>query len=332
MKIMTKNPFIEFRKLSNQMKSIALAQAGVKNIGSFNSEKTLNAYANNTIGKLKEESQKLREYLNDDDYLKQLKNNYKNRMKTLGQIIEHLKGEIEKVDEKITQHERWAEEAKLDALGLNIDQEESTRPSVTLDGANLIHSGLNGEMNGGQLIDAISFYENKGYTVHACLKSGTYHYMGIKKAKGLKQIEKYVKSGKIKIFNAKKEDVFIIKTALKHDSWLVTHDTFKRQDEETGLSEREKFPKLDWSRIDKIIRGKDHWQIVDGNFTDPSIGHALYENNHQKEFIDNISKTINALTRLEISSKDTELEKSQINMIKKAVSEINKLNNSISQN
>ena len=34
------------------------------------------------------------------------------------------------------------------------------------------------------------------------------------------------------------------KRDVRSNSWLVTRDTFKRQDEETGLSEREKFPKL----------------------------------------------------------------------------------------
>ena len=149
---------------------------------------------------------------------------------------------------------------------------------VVLDGANIIHNNLsNGEktLEPKRLDSAIQHCENKGWTVIAALKHGTYcwakHNSQHLDEGDFQLLQKMVDEGKVELISQDDEDIFWITTALEDKGYIITKDTFEDKWLDDGtLIERERsnYPEIDWDEVDhRTLR----YEFIGSKFRCPDL-------------------------------------------------------------
>lgn len=147
---------------------------------------------------------------------------------------------------------------------------------IVLDGSNILAGGSVIGKNDNdpiRLLSAKKFYEKRGYKVKIYIKNSTLNYLKRQNKGGFnQQITALTRTNMTRVDS---DDLSILEYALENNAIIVTHDKF--------MSERKKYPNLEWDRIDELLRGiiklgedhyssGKHWSFKDERkFDDPEM-------------------------------------------------------------
>ena len=170
---------------------------------------------------------------------------------------------------------------------------------VVLDGSNILAGGSvigKKDNNPIRLLSAKKFYEKKGYKVKIFIKNSTLDYLKRQNTGGFNnQITALTRTNMTRVDS---DDLSILEYALENNAIIVTHDRF--------MSERKKYPNLEWTRIDELLRGVirvgegkyrsgKHWSFKDERkFDDPEmpLAHSIDPRTALRIKLDSAKKSV----------------------------------------